>query len=89
MNTSQHGERASVANNLLEPLINEHECSLITGRSVASLRRDRLLGVGIPHVKLTSLVRYDPRDTDENAERHDQNQRGFDHGLSALAGALK
>jgi hypothetical protein len=59
---SQHSERASVTNILLEPLINEYECSLITGRSVASLRRDRLLGVGIRHVKLTSLVRYDPRD---------------------------
>jgi hypothetical protein len=62
MNTSQHRERASIAGCSLEPLVNEYECSRITGRSVASLRRDRLLGAGIPFVKLISLVRYDPRD---------------------------
>jgi hypothetical protein len=73
MHSSQHSERGSVADNSLEPLVNEHECSRITGRSVASLRRDRLLGVGIPHVKLTSLVRYDPRDIRAYIER---NKRG-------------
>jgi hypothetical protein len=70
MNTSPQSERASVANNPLEPLVNEHECSRITGRSVASLRRDRLLGIGIPHIKLTSLVRYDPRDIRDYIERN-------------------
>jgi hypothetical protein len=73
MHSSQQSERGSVASNSLEPLINEYECSLITGRSVASLRRDRLLGVGIPHIKLTSLVRYDPRDIRAYIER---NKRG-------------
>jgi hypothetical protein len=70
MNASQQGERVGAANNLLEPLIDERECSRITGRSVASLRRDRLLGIGIPHVKLTSLVRYDPHDIRAYIERN-------------------
>jgi hypothetical protein len=70
---SQHSERISAADNALEPLINEHECSRITGRSVPSLRRDRLLGIGIPFVKLTSLVRYDPNDIRAYIER---NRRG-------------
>jgi len=73
MNTSQDSERASVTGNRLEPLMNESECSLITGRSVASLRRDRLLGSGIPFVKLTSLVRYDPRDIRAYIERNKRN----------------
>lgn len=73
MNTSQHSKRVSAANNHLEPLVNERDCALITGRSVASLRRDRLLGVGIPFVKLTSLVRYDPCDIRAHIER---NKRG-------------
>jgi hypothetical protein len=67
---SQRREWESAANNLLEPLVNEHECSRITGRSVASLRRDRLLGIGIPHIKLISLVRYDPRDIRQYIERN-------------------
>jgi len=37
------------------------------------LRRDRLLGIGIPYIKLTSLVRYDPRDMRAYIER---NKRG-------------
>jgi hypothetical protein len=46
----------------LEPLLDETACSRITGRSVASLRRDRLLGQGCPYVKLQGLVRYRPQD---------------------------
>ena len=59
--------------NILEELLNEHDVARITGRSVASLRRDRLLGIGIPHIKLTSLVRYDPRDIRAHLDR---NKRG-------------
>lgn len=54
----------------LEELLDEREVSRIVGRSVASLRRDRLLRSGIPWVKLHSLVRYDPRDIREYIERH-------------------
>jgi hypothetical protein len=46
----------------LEPLIDEQELSRITGRSVASIRRDRLLGIGCPYTKLGALVRYRPED---------------------------
>jgi len=70
---SQPSERESAADNPLEPLVDEHECSRITRRSVPSLRRDRLLGIGIPYIKLTSLVRYDPRDMRAYIER---NKRG-------------
>jgi hypothetical protein len=65
MNKSDFGERESVASVPLEPLIDEHECSRITGRSVASLRRDRLLNKGIPYIKCEALVRYDLRDVRE------------------------
>lgn len=46
----------------LDQLLDEREVSRVTGRSVASLRRDRLLGVGIDYYKVGALVRYDPRD---------------------------
>ena len=48
----------------LEALLNESQVSEITGRSVASLRRDRLLGKGCPYVKLGFLVKYRPRDVE-------------------------
>jgi hypothetical protein len=35
-----------------------------TGRSTASLRRDRASGVGIPYIKMGRLVRYDMRDVE-------------------------
>jgi hypothetical protein len=62
MNTTKLSERESAGNLPLEPLLDEHECARITGRSVASLRRDRLLGKGCPYVKLCALVRYRPSD---------------------------
>lgn len=49
-------------NNAIEPLLNEREYSKIIGRSVASVRRDRMLGQGCPFVKLKALVRYRPAD---------------------------
>ena len=54
-------ERGS-ANAQIERLLDEHEYAAITGRSVASARRDRLLGKGCPYVKLGFLVRYRPSD---------------------------
>jgi hypothetical protein len=54
-------ERES-ASTQIEPLLDEYEYAAITGRSVASARRDRLLGKGCPYVKLGFLVRYRPSD---------------------------
>lgn len=62
MNHSASSERASVANHQLEALLNEHEYAAITGESVATARRNRLLGKGCPFVKLGALVRYRPED---------------------------
>jgi hypothetical protein len=67
---SPHSERESVASNTLEPLVDEFECSRITARSVPSLRRDRLLGAGIPFIKCGFLVRYDPQDIREYIQRN-------------------
>jgi hypothetical protein len=77
MNTSKTFEREGTADTQLEALIDEHEFSRITGRSVASARRDRLLRQGCPWVKLTGLVRYRPQDVREYIER---NLRGGQHG---------
>ena len=45
-----------------ERLLDEHEYAQIINRSVASVRRDRLLGTGCAFVKLQGLVRYRPED---------------------------
>ena len=57
----KHSEHES-ANTQIEPLLDEYKYAAITGRSVASARRDRLLGKGCPYVKLGFLVRYRPSD---------------------------
>ena len=72
-NTSQLGGPDTIVGHSLEPLINEYEYSRITGRSVASARRDRLLGKGCPYIKQEHLVRYRPSDVREYIER---NRRG-------------
>lgn len=54
----------------LESLLDERAVSQITGVSVATLRRNRLLGKGCPHVKLGSLVRYKPSDLRSYIERN-------------------
>lgn len=70
MNTSQLSERESVANTSLEPLIDEFEYSRITGRSVASARRDRLLRKGCPYLKIGASVKYRPSDVLAFLERN-------------------
>jgi len=50
--------KGTIADDQLEPLLTEFEYSRITKRSVASARRDRLLGTGCTYVKLGSSVRY-------------------------------
>ena len=69
MNTTPPSERKSVADLQLEVLLTEHEYARITKRSVASVRRDRLLGQGCPYVKLGALVRYRPEDVRAHLER--------------------
>ena len=62
MSTSQPIETDNLTSNRLEALIDEYEYSRITGRSVASARRDRCLGIGCQYVKLGALVRYRTED---------------------------
>lgn len=53
----------AIANNL-ETLLNEHDLAKLTKRSVASIRRDRLLKKGCPYIKISSSVRYRPSDVE-------------------------
>jgi predicted DNA-binding transcriptional regulator AlpA len=48
--------------NTIETLLNEHDVARITGLSVASVRRWRLLKQGPRYVKLSSAVRYRAED---------------------------
>jgi len=69
MNTATPSERENAADSHLEVLLNEHDYARITKRSVASVRRDRLLRQGCPYVKLGALVRYRPDDVRAHLER--------------------
>jgi hypothetical protein len=69
MNNSTPSERVRVAEPELETLLTEQEYARITKRSVASVRRDRLLRQGCPYVKLGALVRYRPEDVRTHLER--------------------
>jgi len=44
----------------LEPLLDERDIAKITRRSLASVRRDRLMRKGVPFIKIGSSVRYRP-----------------------------
>ena len=46
------------ASNTLEVLLTEHDVARITGLSVASVRRWRLLRQGPRYIKINSAVRY-------------------------------
>jgi hypothetical protein len=70
MNTSPLSERKTPIEPDLETLLTEQEYARITKRSVASARRDRLLGQGCPYVKLGALVRYRPGDIRAYIERN-------------------
>ena len=50
--------------NVLEDLLDEHDLARFTKRSVASVRRDRLLKKGCPYIKIGSSVRYLPSDVE-------------------------
>lgn len=62
MNTSQLSERESVATTQLSTLLNEHDVARITGLSVASVRRWRLLRQGPKFIKIGAAVRYKTED---------------------------
>ena len=70
MSTSIRSERKSVSEPELEPLLTEHEYAHVTKRSVASVRRDRLMKQGCPFVKLGALVRYRPEDVRQHLIRN-------------------
>jgi len=48
--------------NAIETLLNEHDVARITGLSVASVRRWRLLREGPKYLKIGAAVRYRPDD---------------------------
>ena len=48
--------------NTLETLLNEHDVARVTGLSVASVRRWRLLRQGPKYLKIGAAVRYKPED---------------------------
>ena len=78
MNPSKPGAGESDADHEIERLFDEHEYSAITKRSLASVRRDRVQGMGCPYVKLGALVRYRPSDVRAHLER---NLHSPDHKL--------
>jgi predicted DNA-binding transcriptional regulator AlpA len=47
-----------------ERLFDERDLARFTKRSVASVRRDRLLRKGCPYIKIGSSVRYLPEDVE-------------------------
>lgn len=69
MNSSLPSEHKGFGDLNLETLLTEHEYARLTKRSVASVRRDRLLKQGCPYVKLGALVRYRPDDVRAHLER--------------------
>jgi predicted DNA-binding transcriptional regulator AlpA len=50
------------SNKTLGTLLNEHDLARITGLSVASVRRWRLLRQGPKYIKIGASVRYKPED---------------------------
>jgi predicted DNA-binding transcriptional regulator AlpA len=52
----------ATANSSIGTLLNEHDVARITGLSVASVRRWRLLRQGPKYIKIGAAVRYKPED---------------------------
>jgi predicted DNA-binding transcriptional regulator AlpA len=59
---AQPHERESAANERLQSLLNEHDVAHVTGLSVASIRRRRLLKQPPIFRKIGAAVRYRPED---------------------------
>lgn len=53
---------SAVSSNSVEVLFDEHDLARITGLSVGSVRRWRLLKRGPKYIKLGAAVRYRPQD---------------------------
>ena len=70
MNTSTPIRTEGDCESELETLLTEQEYAGVIKRSVASVRRDRLLRQGCPYVKLGALVRYRPNDVREHISRN-------------------
>ncbi len=66
--------------NTIENLLNEHEVASITGLSVASVRRWRLLRRGPRYLKIGAAVRYKPEDVSSWLESR---PFGGEHGSKA------
>ena len=47
-----------MTNQTLEPLLNEKDIARLTKRSIASIRRDRMTGKGVPFIRMGKSVRY-------------------------------
>lgn len=62
MKTSQLSELQSAASTPIQSLLNEHDLARVTGLSVASVRRWRLLKIGPKYLKIGASVRYKPED---------------------------
>lgn len=52
--------------------LNEKEVAELTGRSISSLRHDRMKGAGLPYIKLPGQRRiyYDEQDVHATMARH-------------------
>ena len=70
MNNSLLLRRESPDDSQLESLLTEQEYAQIAKRSLASIRRDRLIRQCFPYVKLGALVRYRPSDVRAYFESH-------------------
>jgi predicted DNA-binding transcriptional regulator AlpA len=62
MKTSQLSKLQTAASSPIQPLFNEHDLARVTGLSVASVRRWRLLRQGPKYLKIGAAVRYKPED---------------------------
>lgn len=67
----------ATANKTFESLLNEHDLACLTGLSLGTLRRWRLLGQGPRYTKLGASVRYREEDVLAFIE---QNLRGGSNG---------
>lgn len=47
---------------MIEPLLDENELSEVTGQSVSTIQKDRLVGSGCPFIRIGRLIRYRPED---------------------------
>ena len=55
-------DQMATVNSNIDALLNEHDVARITGLSVASVRRWRLLRLGPKYLKIGAAVRYKPED---------------------------